>query len=283
MKKLAKIYAAPDGHWVGDGFPVRTMFSYNENAAMFSPFLMLDYASPASFAPAPEPRGVGQHPHRGFETVTIIYQGEVEHRDNAGNHGVIGPGDVQWMTAARGILHEEMHSRAFTLTGGTFEFVQLWVNLPAKDKMSAPRYQEIHDADIPVVQLGDDGSHARIIAGDFNGTRGPARSFTPVNLWDLRLKTGHVAELKIQDGFTAIILVQDGSVVINDGETVGASELALFERQGEKITLRAQSNSMLLVLSGQPIDEPIIGYGPFVMNSREEIRQAINDFNAGRF
>ncbi len=282
MKMLSKIYGAPESHWVGDGFPVRTMFSYGQNATDFSPFLLLDYAAPMHFEPSSRRRGVGQHPHRGFETVTIMYQGEVEHRDTAGNHGVIGPGDVQWMTAARGILHEEMHSRAFSETGGTFEVIQLWVNLPAKDKMSEPRYQEISNQSIPVVNLGD-GGFARIIAGEFNGAKGPAQSFTPVNLWDFRLKTGQTVELNIPDGFTTSFLVQRGGVKVNNRETVASAELALFERKGEHITLEARQDATLLVMSGQPIEEPIAGQGPFVMNTREEIRQAVADFNAGRF
>ena len=283
MKKLSRVYRATAPHWVGDGFPVRTMMSYNTHGADISPFLLLDYAGPADFPPSAEPRGVGQHPHRGFETVTIVYQGEVEHRDTAGNQGRIGPGDVQWMTAAKGILHEEMHGRAFTEAGGTLEMVQLWVNLPAKDKMSAPRYQEIRDGTIPAVALGGDGSIARIIAGAYNGTKGPARTVTPLNLWDLRLAAGNRTELTLPDGHTALVLVLKGSVAVSGGETVNAAELALFERAGERIALDARAESTLLVMSGQPIDEPIVGYGPFVMNTRAEIDQAMADFRAGRF
>jgi hypothetical protein len=259
------------------------MFSYNRHGADVSPFLLLDYADPADFLPAAKPRGVEMHPHRGFETVTIVYQGEVEHRDTAGNHGRIGPGDVQWMTAAKGILHEEMHGRDFTEKGGALEMVQLWVNLPAKDKMSKPGYQEIVDRNIPVVELDDKGSVARIIAGDFNGTKGPAKTFTPVNLWDLRLSAGNRSEIVLPDGFTAILLVMRGSVRINDSEYVGVAELALFEHDGERFTLEAPDDARVLVMSGEPIDEPIAGYGPFVMNTEDEIRQAITDFNAGRF
>jgi quercetin 2,3-dioxygenase len=282
-KKLARVYRAPAGHWVGDGFPVRSMFSYNRQGGDVSPFLLLDYAGPAEFAPAAQPRGVEMHPHRGFETVTIVYQGEVEHRDTAGNHGRIGPGDVQWMTAAKGILHEEMHGRDFTEKGGVLEMVQLWVNLPARDKMTAPRYQEIVDRNIPVVALDDKGSIARIIAGDFNGTKGPAKTFTPVNLWDLRLSAGNRTEITLPDGFTAILLVMRGSVRVNDSENVGNAELALFEHDGERFTLEAPEDATVLVMSGEPIDEPIVGYGPFVMNTEDEIRQAVDDFRAGRF
>jgi quercetin 2,3-dioxygenase len=282
-KKLARVYRAPAGHWVGDGFPVRSMFSYHRQGGDVSPFLLLDYAGPAEFAPAAQPRGVEMHPHRGFETVTIVYQGEVEHRDTAGNHGRIGPGDVQWMTAAKGILHEEMHGRDFTEKGGMLEMVQLWVNLPARDKLSKPGYQEIVDRMIPAVKLDDKGSIARIIAGDFNGTKGPAKTFTPVNLWDLRLSAGNRTEITLPDGFTAILLVMRGSVRVNDSENVGNAELALFEHDGERFTLEAPEDATVLVMSGEPIDEPIVGYGPFVMNTEDEIRQAVDDFRAGRF
>jgi redox-sensitive bicupin YhaK (pirin superfamily) len=283
MKKLSRVYRAPAGHWVGDGFPVRSMFSYNAHGTAVSPFLLLDYAGPAEFAPASEPRGVGMHPHRGFETVTIVYQGEVAHRDNAGNEGRIGPGDVQWMTAAKGIVHEEMHGRDFTAKGGALEMVQLWVNLPAKDKMANPGYQAIVDAAIPVVPLDDKGSIARIVAGDFDGTRGPAKTFTPVNLWDLRLAAGAKVELDVPDGYTGILLAMHGGVTVNGDEKIGTAELGLFEQDGGRIRLDAKEAATVLMMSGEPIDEPIAGYGPFVMNTDAEIRQAIEDYNAGRF
>jgi redox-sensitive bicupin YhaK (pirin superfamily) len=283
MKKLARVYRTADSHWVGNGFPVRSVFSHNRHGADVSPFLLLDYAGPAEFPPASGRRGVEQHPHRGFETVTIVYQGEVEHRDTAGNEGRIGPGDVQWMTAARGILHEEMHGRAFAEKGGTLEMVQLWVNLPARHKMSAPGYQEILDAAIPAVPLGADGSRVRIIAGDYNGTKGPARTFTPVNLWDLRLAAGRRTELTLPDGFTTLLFVLKGRVLVNGTEPVGTAELAMFEREGRDIALEAEEETTVLVLSGEPIDEPVVGYGPFVMNTRAEIGQAMADFQAGRF
>ncbi len=255
MKKLSRVYRAAGAHWVGDGFPVRTIFSYNTHGSDISPFLLLDYAGPADFAPSSKPRGVGQHPHRGFETVTIVYQGEVEHRDSAGNEGRVGPGDVQWMTAAKGILHEEMHGRAFTEKGGTLEMVQLWVNLPAKDKMAAPRYQEITDRTIPAVKLGEDGSVMRIIAGKYDDTKGPAHTFTPVNLWDLRLKAGNATELKLPDGFTTLLLVLTGSVLVNESESVKTVELAMFEREGGRIALEASEDTRLVVMNGQPINE----------------------------
>ncbi len=282
-RKLARVYKAPQGHWVGDGFPVRSMFSYHRQGAEVSPFLLLDYAGPANFPPAAKPRGVEMHPHRGFETVTIVYQGEVEHKDTAGNQGRIGPGDVQWMTAAKGVLHEEMHGREFTRKGGALEMVQLWVNLPAKDKMSKPGYQEILDATVPSVALDEKGSRARVIAGELRGAKGPAHTFTRVHLWDLRLAAGSKVELDLPDGFTAILLGMHGSVRVNGSETVHEAELALFERDGERFTLEADAEATVLVMGGEPIDEPIAGYGPFVMNTDAEIAQAISDFQRGRF
>jgi redox-sensitive bicupin YhaK (pirin superfamily) len=287
-KKLARVYKAPQGHWVGDGFPVRSMFSYHAHGHSVSPFLLLDYAGPAEFAPAARPRGVGMHPHRGFETVTIVYQGAVDHKDTAGNAGSIGPGDVQWMTAAKGVLHEEMHGKEFTKNGGALEMVQLWVNLPAKHKMSKPGYQEILNANIPTVALDDKGSIARVIAGELHGAKGPARSFTPVNLWDLRLAAGSRVELAMPDGHTAMLLAMRGRLRVGgeragDSEQVGEAELAVFEREGARFVLEADADATVLVLGGEPIDEPIAGYGPFVMNTDAEIAQAISDFNSGKF
>jgi len=283
MKNIAKIIRNVEGHWVGDGFPVHTMISYHSQGAEISPFLLLDHAGPAEFPPADKPRGVGQHPHRGFETVTIVYEGEVEHRDNAGNSGKIGPGDVQWMTAARGILHEEMHGREFTHRGGKLEAVQLWVNLPAKDKMSAPGYQGITNEMIPEVSLGDNAGTIRIISGTYKDVAGPARTFTPVNLWDIRLNKSKLLNLDLEDGYTTAVLVLKGKVMVNGKESINAGELVLFERDGKEISFEATDDATLLLMSGEPIDEPIAGYGPFVMNTQEEIRQAISDFNAGRF
>ena len=283
MKQLHRITRTDESHWVGDGFPVRTLFSYNTPDAEVSPFLMLDYAGPAEFPPASKPRGVGMHPHRGFETVTILYQGEVEHHDTAGNGGLIGPGDVQWMTAAKGLLHEEMHSAAFTRQGGTFEAIQLWVNLPAKYKMDSPHYQSIVNAQIPVAKLDEKGSILRVIAGEYQGDKGPANTYTPINLWDLRLLTGKTVELDIQENYTTILFVLKGSVKINNSATMNDVELAFFKQKGKTITLTAIKDTTLLVMNGEPIDEPIAGYGPFVMNTQEEIRQAIADFDTGRF
>jgi redox-sensitive bicupin YhaK (pirin superfamily) len=283
MKKILGFYSNPNQHWVGDGFPVRSLFSYNGLGQQISPFLLLDYAGPANFEPTARRRGVGQHPHRGFETVTIVYDGEVEHRDSTGQGGVIGPGDVQWMTAAGGILHEEFHSPAYGKTGGPFRMVQLWVNLPARDKMAAPGYQSIRDADISAVDLPDGAGTVRIIAGDFGGTKGPARTFTPVNVWDLRLKADASVTLDLPDGHTSMLVVLSGHVTVGGGRAAGEAEMVLLSREGGSITLDAAGDAIILVLTGEPIDEPIVGYGPFVMNRDDEIRAAIDDFNSGRF
>lgn len=283
MKQLHRITHTDESHWVGDGFPVRTLFSYNTPDAEVSPFLMLDYAGPAEFSPASKPRGVGFHPHRGFETVTILYQGEVEHHDTAGNGGLIGPGDVQWMTAAKGLLHEEMHSAVFTRQGGTFEAIQLWVNLPAKYKMVAPHYQSISNNQIPAVKLDEKGSVVRVIAGNYQDAKGPANTYTPINLWDLRLLSGQTVELDMSQDFITMLFALKGSVKINNSATMNDVELAFFERKGKTIIVTALKDATLLVMSGEPIDEPIAGYGPFVMNTQEEIRQAIADFNYRTF
>ena len=283
MRKILGIYGGPRSHWVGDGFPVRSLFSHASHGEHVSPFLLLDYAGPADFNPSDKPRGVGVHPHKGFETVTIVYRGEVEHRDSTGKGGVIGPGDVQWMTAANGILHEEFHSEAFTRKGGTLEMVQLWVNLPAKYKMSRPAYQEIPDRMIPTVALEDNTGKIRIISGNFNGVLGPARTFTPINLWDIRLHKSKKLNLDLTAGYTTAVLVLNGKVMVNGKDTVSAAELVLFGRTGTDIAFAATEDAALLLMNGEPIDEPIAGYGPFVMNTQDEIKQAITDFNAGRF
>jgi len=282
-KKILGRYGNEHGHWVGDGFPVRSLFSYNALGARISPFLLLDYAGPHYFEPTPARRGVGQHPHRGFETVTIVYDGEVEHKDSAGNGGVIGPGDVQWMTAAGGILHEEYHSPAFARTGGPFRMVQLWVNLPAKDKMRPGGYQAIRSADIPVVELPGGTGKARIIAGSLLGATGPARTFTPINVWDVRLDPDADLTLPLPEGHTAMLVVLGGHLTVARAQAVGEAEMLLLSREGGDVALHADGETKLLVLTGEPIDEPIVGYGPFVMNSAAEIRKAIDDFNAGRF
>jgi len=282
-KAVSAIHPSPKGHWVGDGFPVRSLFSYDNLGRQLSPFLLLDYAGPAQFAPAARPRGVGEHPHRGFETVTIVYQGEVAHRDSAGNAGLIGPGDVQWMTAAEGVLHEEFHSPNFTRTGGALEMAQLWVNLPAQHKMSAPRYQTILNADIPQVNLPAGAGVVRVIAGDFEGRRGPAATFSPLSVWDVRMRSGHAASLPVPEGHIAAIAVLRGSVSVNGSPAASDAELLVLDPTGEVVSIDAAAESTLLVLSGVPLQEPVVGYGPFVMNSQEEIATAIKDFQRGKF
>ncbi|WP_087694793.1 pirin family protein [Pseudomonas sp. PE-S1G-1] len=283
MKKIIGIYTSPRAHWVGDGFPVRTLFSYDTMGKQISPFLLLDHAGPAAFTPTEQRRGVGQHPHRGFETVTIVYKGEVEHRDSTGAGGTIGPGDVQWMTAARGIIHEEFHSEAFARSGGALEMVQLWVNLPARDKMTDAGYQTILDGDIPTLPLADHAGSLRLIAGEFDGVKGPARTFTPIDVWDMRLKAGRSVTLDLHAGRNTALVVLRGTVRINGTEVAREGQLALFERDGTQLRLESSDDAMVLLLSGEPIDEPIVGHGPFVMNTEQEIHQAFADYQSGQF
>lgn len=280
-KALRSVLHTDDRHWVGDGFPVRTLLDYPSHGREISPFLLLDYAGPMDFAPTSERRGVGEHPHRGFETVTIVYSGEVEHRDSSGGGGRIGPGDVQWMTAASGLVHEEFHGRDYAGRGGPFEMVQLWVNLPAKDKMSAPGYQAISSGDIPTVELPGGRGTARVIAGALAGARGPARTFTPIEVWDLRLESGAATELAVPAGHTAALVVLSGGVRVGDRE-IGAAEVGLFDRAGAGIRVASIADTRALLLAGEPIDEPIVGQGPFVMNTAQEIRQAMVDYQTGR-
>ncbi|MGH8212201.1 MAG: pirin family protein [Rhodanobacteraceae bacterium] len=283
MKKIIGVHSAPGGHWVGDGFPVRSIFSYDSHGQHVSPFLLLDYAGPATFEPAEKPRGVGWHPHRGFETVTIVYEGEVEHNDSTGAGGKIGPGDVQWMTAAGGILHKEFHSREYTRTGGPFEMVQLWVNLPAADKMSAPHYQTLLNGEIPVVELPGGAGRLRVIAGEYEGRRGPAKTFSPINVWDVRLAQDKQVRFELSEGHTLALVMLRGAVRVNGAQDALDAQMVMLDRHGSAVEIEARSDSTLLLLSGQPLDEPIVGYGPFVMNTSEEINQAIADFNGGRF
>ncbi len=283
-KKILNVTSAPGRHWVGNGFPVHGMFGYSgPGVAERSPFLMLDYAAPYEFQPTTERRGVGQHPHRGFETVTIVYDGEVEHRDSTGNGGIIGKGDVQWMTAAGGILHEEFHSPAYAERGGPFEMVQLWVNLPKKDKMAPAGYQGILDAQIPAVALPDDAGMLRVIAGDYDGNAGPARTFSPINVWDVRLGAGKTASLPQPEGWTTLVVVLAGTVQLNGETVLRPAQMATLSTEGSDVVIEANGDAKLLLLAGEPIDEPVVGYGPFVMNSQQEIVQAIADFNGGRF
>jgi redox-sensitive bicupin YhaK (pirin superfamily) len=281
QKKVLGVSGTASSHWVGDGFPVRTIFP-SRGVSDLSPFLMLDYAGPARFEPSTRPRGVEQHPHRGFETVTIAYQGSVDHRDSGGNSGTIHPGDVQWMTAASGVVHEEMHGKDFTAKGGDFEMVQLWVNLPAAHKMSKPRYQGLPSTEIPRVELGP-GAYARIIAGELDGVKGPAKTFTPVNVFDVRLENNGKGELHLPAGQNSAIVLLRGEVVVNGSATLkGSAQIARLGTEGETVTLEAKAESLLLVLSGEPINEPVASYGPFVMNTQAELRQAVEDYQAGR-
>ena len=283
MRKILGRYSAPRPHWVGDGFPVRSLFSHQTHGQQISPFLLLDYAGPARFEPTPQRRGVGEHPHRGFETVTIVYEGEVEHRDSTGAGGTIGPGDVQWMTAASGILHEEYHSPTFAAKGGYFEMVQLWVNLPAKNKKAPPGYQTLLDKDIPTVNLPNGAGTVRVIAGDYDGHKGPARTFTPIDVWDVRLKARRNATFTPPEGHAPIVVVLAGEVEVNGTETAREAEVVLFDRNGGAVTIEASTDTKMLILSGAPINEPVVAQGPFVMNTVGEIKQAMLDFQSGKF
>jgi redox-sensitive bicupin YhaK (pirin superfamily) len=282
-KKLGRILRSSGGHWVGDGFPVQTLFAYPDMGAALSPFLLLDYAGPAEFPPTHEHLGVGEHPHRGFETVTIVYEGEVEHRDSSGGGGRIGPGDVQWMTAASGVVHEEFHGRDFAQRGGRFEMIQLWVNLPAKDKMSPPRYQGIASSEIPQVAVPNGQGSVRVIAGEYAGVKGPARTFTPIHLWDLRLASAQPIEFALPEGYTVALLVLKGELQVSGSDTpLRAAEVGVFERAGTLLRIERADGVTALLLCGEPIDEPIVGSGPFVMNTAAEIRQAMSDYQSGK-
>jgi len=283
LKKILGVHSAELPHWVGNAFPVRTVFSYGGLGEQLSPFLLFGHAGPDHFEPASKPRGVGEHPHRGFETVTIVYEGEVDHRDTTGVGGHIGPGDVQWMTAASGILHQEFHSEAFARRGGTLDMVQMWVNLPARDKMSAPRYQNLLDAQIPGVDLPDGAGRVRVIAGAFAGHQGPALTHTPINVWDLRLVQGSKTHLTLPVGHTAAIVVLRGTVTLNKLQVLDENQMAHLEREHDELEIEAGSDATLLLLGGEPIAEPIVGHGPFVMNSEAEISQAFADFHGGSF
>ncbi len=281
-KVIEAVYGPPAPHWVGDGFPVRGYFSAIPGGMRrLSPFLLLDYAKPFEFAPTDnERRGVGPHPHRGFETVTIAFQGAVAHHDSMGNSGVIHPGDVQWMTAGSGILHREYHDAAFARNGGNFQMAQIWVNLPAVHKMTEPAYQAIAADMMGVSELPM--GRVTVIAGEYRGVKGPAHTFSPINLLEVRLQAGGSAELPVPEDWNAALLVMAGEANINDRKTQ-ENDLVLFKRQGEGINVKATSDAHLLLLSGEPIDEPVANYGPFVMNTPAEIEQAIHDFRDGKF
>ncbi|MDQ6678364.1 MAG: pirin family protein [Acidobacteriota bacterium] len=280
QKKVQGVFENPPQHWVGDGFHVRSVLPRGEMDGRFSPFLLLDYAGPTQFQPTRQPRGVGAHPHRGFETVTIVYQGALEHRDSAGNAGGIGPGDVQWMTAAAGLLHEEKHAAEFSRAGGTLEMVQLWVNLPKARKGDQPGYQTLLNSQIPVVDFGG-GSFGRVIAGDVKGVHGPAKTATPLTVVDLQFQPGGVAEFDLPERFNTALLLLHGEVTVNGAtEMEGAGTLALFDHSGATVRVEARTKTSALLLSGEPIDEPVAAAGPFVMNTREELQQAMRDFSA---
>jgi len=282
MKKLLRIHQSSGMHWVGNGFPVRSVFDYNGLGRELSPFLLLDYAAPYELPPSHEKRGVGAHPHKGFETVTVVYQGELEHRDSSGGGGKIGAGDVQWMTAGNGIVHEEFHSQDFTRHGGTLQMVQLWVNLLAKDKSARPRYQTLLKTQIPDVPLPQEAGRVRVIAGEFRGHKGPAKTFTPINLWDVNLRADKSVELPLPNGHTTTFLVLSGEVVVNGEKAASEGDLALFARTGDGIAVKTNTDAKLLVMDGEPIAEPVVAHGPFVMNSPAEIQQAFEDYQLGK-
>ena len=282
LKKLERIIPPPPPHMVGDGFRVHNFFPSSgiQNKQRMSPIFMLDYASPYNFPPSEKQRGVDVHPHRGFETVTIAYQGKVAHHDSAGNHGVIGEGDVQWMTAASGVLHKEYHEKDFSKKGGTFQMVQLWVNLPAQYKMTAPQYQEIKKE--MMGRLSFEGGLLEVIAGNYKDIKGPASTFSPLHVFNLHLESQAEFILELPENFNTGLLAIKGSVTIQD-QSVPSDHFALFQNAGSTISIKASTSATLLILSGQPLDEPIVAYGPFLMNSWEEIEQAVEDFNNGKF
>ncbi|MEQ4700324.1 pirin family protein [Providencia rettgeri] len=284
MKKIIGIYQSSRSHWVGDGFPVRSMFSYNDHGKYLNPFLLLDRAGPFDFPSSNSAnRGVGEHPHRGFETVTIVYDGEVAHHDSTGEGGVIGPGDVQWMTAASGILHQEYQSDAFMKKGGTLDMVQLWVNLPAKDKSAAPSYQLLESQSMPKVALPNDAGTLRVIAGDYLGNKGAAQTFSPLDVWDLQLNKGKTVGIPTKAGRHVGLVMLRGSIFVDGRSALNEGELMILDDTDSNILLEATEDALVLLLSGDPINEPVVGYGPFVMNTVQEINEAINDFNSGKF
>lgn len=282
MKTILSVLNAPAPHWVGDGFPAKTLFFYQAQGHAISPFLLLDHAGPKQFSPTGQQRGVGVHPHRGFETVTLVYQGQVAHKDSTGEQGIIGVGDVQWMTAGSGILHEEYHSQAFSQQGGVLEMLQLWVNLPKRDKMTPPRYQTIVADQIPLIPLSGNAGYLRLIAGELAGATGPANTFSPLLVADGTVNATAKYQLSLTEGWTAIVIVRSGQLVVND-QTVNNGQTVILSQAGIGVLLEAKQDCELLMLAGEPITEPLVGYGPFVMNSEAEIKQAIHDFNSGKF
>ena len=283
-RELDGIYRAPGLHWVGDGFRVAGYFTAIPDAVRkLDPFLLLDYHPEHHYSPTTKRRGVGVHPHRGFETVTFAFQGSVAHHDSSGGGGVIGPGDVQWMTAASGILHKEYHEASYARRGGPFQMVQLWVNLPKAQKMAPPRYQPLTAAEMGNVELPGGAGRVRVIAGEFAGARGPAQTFTPINIFDTRLTAGGKVEFSFPARQTVAFLVMSGELAVNGSATARKDDFVLFRNAGERVSLEATAESELLLLNGEPIAEPVVQYGPFVMNTEREIEQAILDYQRGKF
>jgi redox-sensitive bicupin YhaK (pirin superfamily) len=283
-RTIERVFRGASNHWVGDGFHVSNYFpSATESQKRMSPFFLLDYQKPEAFAPTTRRRGVGTHPHRGFETVTIAYQGKVAHRDSTGNGGVIGPGEVQWMTAGGGILHNEFHEEEFARTGGILHMIQIWVNLPRKDKLTAPKYQALTERSITAVPLADEKGVVRVISGVYEDSRGPAETFSPAHMLDLRLEPGAEVRLPTPRDYNTALLVLQGQVTANGSKPVSAGEFILFKNDGDEVLVESLTESIVMFLSGAPIDEPLVHYGPFVMNSVDEINQAIEDFNSGGF
>jgi quercetin 2,3-dioxygenase len=282
-KNIETIVAPPSPHMVGDGFRVHTFIpSYELGMERMSPFLMLDYNAKFYFPPTDKPRGVSVHPHKGFETVTIAYKGKIAHHDSAGNSGIIGEGDVQWMTAASGILHKEYHEKEFSKAGGDFQMVQLWVNLPAKDKKSPPKYQEVVNSDMGKFELPNNGGLVEVIAGTYKGVQGKASTFTPVHLQNVKFNAGGKADFSFPSYYNTALVIIEGSVKVNNS-TVAAIHFVLFKNEGEDFTVEATTDAVVLVLSGEPIREPIAAHGPFVMNTRAELVEAFDEFQNGKF
>lgn len=285
IKSIDAILPPPAPHMVGDGFRVHNFFpSYSKIGIQgMSPFFLLDYNSKVVINPSETPKGVGVHPHRGFETVTIAYHGKVAHHDSTGNSGVIGEGDVQWMTAGSGILHKEYHEKEFSKKGGLFQMVQLWVNLPSKYKMISPKYQGIENKDMGKYLLPENKGVIEIIAGSYKGIKGPAATFTPACMFNARLRAGAAAEFDFKENYNTGLLIIEGEIKINDSKTVSEDNFVLFKHEGELIRIEAIKDSIVLILSGEPINEPLVSHGPFLMNSEAEIQEAFDDYYSGKF
>ncbi|MBX2901964.1 MAG: pirin family protein [Chitinophagales bacterium] len=284
-KHVELVMSPKEPHFVGDGFRVHNFIpsAYRLDMQRMDPIILMDYNSKYYFEPSQTPRGVGVHPHRGFETVTIAYKGKVEHHDSSGGGGIIGEGDVQWMTAASGVLHKEFHEKEWSKQGGEFQMVQLWVNLPAKYKMSAPKYQAIENATINRFQLENGKGEIEVIAGAYKGVNGSASTFTPLHMLNAKLQSGAIADFSFPQNYNTALLVIEGSITVNNTEKAPTDNFVLMANDGEVFTIQAETDSIVLVLSGEPINEPIAAHGPFVMNTRQELMQAFNDFNTGKF